>query len=58
MEIQTIMINDENDNNNKVELHLVKIPIGSQELECNLHIPKSSQGVVIFAHDISCINMK
>jgi putative phosphoribosyl transferase len=48
------MINDGNDNNNnnKVELHLVKIPIGSQGLEGNLHIPKtkSSQGIVIFAH--------
>ena len=46
------MMNNENDDNNKVELHLVKIPIGSQELEGNLHIPKtkSSQGIVIFAH--------
>ncbi len=48
----TVMMNNENDDNNKVELHLVKIPIGSQELEGNLHIPKtkSSQGIVIFAH--------
>jgi putative phosphoribosyl transferase len=47
------MFNDENNDNNKVEeLHLVKIPIGSQELEGNLHIPKtkSSQEMVIFAH--------
>ena len=45
------MINDRNDNN-KVEMHLVKIPIVSQEPEGNLHIPKtkSSQGIVIFAH--------
>ena len=35
------MMNNENDDNNKVELHLVKIPIGSQELEGNLHIPKT-----------------
>ena len=51
-EIQTVMMNNGNDDNNKVELHLVKIPIGSQELEGNLHIPKtkSSQGIVIFAH--------
>jgi hypothetical protein len=36
------MIDDGNDDdNNKVELHLVKIPIGSQELEGNLHIPKN-----------------
>ena len=33
------MINDRNDNN-KVEIHLVKIPIVSQELEGNLHILK------------------